>query len=108
MTGGTYDPVTAAPVTQGWAVNRVGPCTKVDPTDEHATGALLAGFVATMQRAKVEAGYVGVWHDEEHGVVVIDVVDVYGQRGQAHAVAQERGQRYVGNLHDGSADRVAS
>lgn len=101
--GGTFDPVTAEPISYGWAVNRVGPCTKVDPSDPEAIEKLLVGFVHESKMAAEVNAAVGVWFDEEHGVIVIDVVDVYGTVEAAMHTARLRDQRYVGNVHDGTA-----
>ena len=92
---GTYRPRSMQRCIAGYAVNRVGPCERLDPsprffTDHHAA------VLRVRTRAHEAGANVGIWTDD--GTVIVDVVDVYPTRRQAMSVARERGQRYIGNI----------
>jgi hypothetical protein len=95
--GLTVHPLTGAEPTQGYVLNDVGECPKIDEKDF---------FDATKGAASIESflsknadwftdgnKHIGFWHDKENKVVVIDRVDVINDLKTATILGKKRQQR---------------
>lgn len=97
--GLTIDPSTGTEPTSGYCINAVGACPKI-PEDQFFS-AQGSTHVAEFLEGHADwftgpnASHVGFWHDKANRVVVLDRVDVIGDRDTALQVGRSRSQRSI-------------
>lgn len=104
--GLTVNPTTGREPTSGYCINEVGDCPKIPESEffDYDTGrAALHNFLTEYDQWFTGPGskHIGLWHDKDNGVVVLDRVDVIEGLDEALALGRARSQRSMWDVAAG-------